>query len=596
MKLRNLLRAILCLFCVSAFGQYDASKLTSTMVKPQNIVKKGEGHYFIDFGKDAFGALVIKSEVVQSDSLIISIGEKLSAPNTIDSKPGGTIRYQSHVVDGLPTEAFKLSLRYDKRNEGDSRAIKLVDTVGRITPFRYCEVKNLKVPIESVSFTQQMHHYQFDDAASYFTSSDTVLNQVWDLCKHTIKATSFCGLYVDGDRERIPYEADAFINQLSHYSFDAEYTLAQHTNEYFINHPTWPTEWILHTGLLFYYDYLYSGETQYLAKHYKMLQNKSLVDLEQSNGLISTRTGDVDDEFMRSIGFSNTRKKLKDIVDWPLVERDGYDMVKYNTVVNAFYYKNLTLMSEISLVLDKQAEADFYQSKADKMKLLFNESFFDEATGLYLDGLKTDHSSLHANMFALAFDLVPADKVPAVLAFIKSKGMACSVYGAQYLLEALCKYGESDYALQLMSSTEGDRQWWNMIESGSTMALEAWDAKYKPNLDWNHAWGTAPANIITRYIWGVMPAEASFSSVVITPQLSSLDYSTIKVPTLQGAIEAEYHRSNNVEEYSIIIPESMTGTFQLQGDQKRKVSCNGKRVKGNVLTLAPGDNLIVIKN
>ena len=34
-----------------------------------------------------------------------------------------------------------------------------------------------------------------------------------------------------------------------------------------------------------------------------------------------------------------------------------------------------------------------------------------------------------------------------------------------------------------------------MIEVGSTMTLEAWDAKYKPNLTWNHAWGAAPANI-----------------------------------------------------------------------------------------------------
>ena len=32
------------------------------------------------------------------------------------------------------------------------------------------------------------------------------------------------------------------------------------------------------------------------------------------------------------------------------------------------------------------------------------------------------------------------------------------------------------------------------------MTLEAWDLKYKPNADWNHARGTAPANIIARYM------------------------------------------------------------------------------------------------
>ena len=65
-----------------------------------------------------------------------------------------------------------------------------------------------------------------DDFSSEFTSSDTILNQIWDLCKYTIKATSFAGLYIDGDRERIPYEADAIINQLSHYCVDgAQYLL-----------------------------------------------------------------------------------------------------------------------------------------------------------------------------------------------------------------------------------------------------------------------------------------------------------------------------------------------------------------------------------
>ena len=58
--------------------------------------------------------------------------------------------------------------------------------------------------------------------------------------------------------------------------------------------------------------------------------------------------------------------------------------------------------------------------------------------------------------------------------------MACSVYGAQYLLEGLYFAGEADYALELMTSTS-DRSWWNMIQSGSTMTMEAWDIKYKPN-------------------------------------------------------------------------------------------------------------------
>ena len=57
-----------------------------------------------------------------------------------------------------------------------------------------------------------------------FISNNSVLNQVWDLCKYSIKATSFTGNYVDGDERSL--RTDALINQLSHYGVDAEYSMA----------------------------------------------------------------------------------------------------------------------------------------------------------------------------------------------------------------------------------------------------------------------------------------------------------------------------------------------------------------------------------
>lgn len=57
------------------------------------------------------------------------------------------------------------------------------------------------------------------ERAAYFRCSDDTLNRIWELCRYSMKATSFTGYYVDGDRERIPYEADALINQLGRYGF-----------------------------------------------------------------------------------------------------------------------------------------------------------------------------------------------------------------------------------------------------------------------------------------------------------------------------------------------------------------------------------------
>jgi hypothetical protein len=161
-------------------------------------------------------------------------------------------------------------------------------------------------------------------------------------------------------------------------------------------------------------------------------------------------------------------------------------------------------------------------------------------------------------MFPLAFGIVPEENVDRVIEFIKSRGMACSVYGAQFLLEGLYEYQKQNYALKLMTS-QGDRSWWNMIRIGSTITLEAWDMKYKPNADWNHAWGAAPANIITRHLWGIQPLKPGFSVAQIKPQLGTLTHSKIKVPTKNGPIFAEYKSTGeNRGEFVFQIPEGMT--------------------------------------
>src|SRR6185312_15106278 len=89
--------------------------------------------------------------------------------------------------------------------------------------------------------------------------------------------------------------------------------------------------------------------------------------------------------------------------------------------------------------------------------------------------------------------------------------------------------------LELMTATT-QRSWYNMLRVGSTITLEAWDKKYKPNLDWNHAWGAAPANILPRYVLGVRPMEAGFGRILIAPQPGSLVLISGRVPTIRGPV------------------------------------------------------------
>ncbi|MBN2375164.1 MAG: family 78 glycoside hydrolase catalytic domain [Sedimentisphaerales bacterium] len=554
-------------------------------VEPVNMVRKDAGHYFVDFGKAAFGTVEL---VLSSDSagqqVEVHLGEKLSKENTIDRRTPGSIRYFKATLKlRKGTHTYTVTIPPDKRNTG-TQAIKMPGDVGEVLPFRYCEIANCPSQLDKSDIRQIAVNYLFDDTASDFVSSDRVLNAVWDMCKYSIKATSFCGVYVDGDRERIPYEADAYINQLCHYCVDREYTMARFSHEYLIENPTWPTEWILHSVLMAWADYMYTGNIESMERYYDDLKAKTLISLAREDGLISVNTGLVTKDVLKSIHFDG---KLKDLVDWPPAsftkdqkygERDHYDMVAVNTVVNMFHYRALVLMSKIAEVLGRSGDRDHFSKQAKLVKITINEKLFDKNRGIYLDGEGSAHAALHANMFGVAFGVVSEEHIPSVIEFIKSRGMACSVYGAQHLLDALYMAGEDDYALELMTATH-NRGWYNMIKSGSTISLEAWDWKYKNNLDWNHAWGAAPANIIPRRLMGVTPLEAGFSKMMIKPQPGNLKHASLELPTIKGTVHVNFDASQKeIFVLNVDIPANTTAMVYVPAKSPDAVTESGKSI------------------
>ncbi|WP_020527737.1 sulfatase-like hydrolase/transferase [Flexithrix dorotheae] len=578
-------------------------------IKPVSITKKTNGCYFADFGKDAFGTLQLNYKSDKKETLIIRLGEKL-LEGKIDRNPPGNVRYQEVKLEVNPDKQnYQIELVPDERNT-KSVAVALPDSFPVILPFRYCEIEGATSSIKKEDITQVAYFGYFDNHTSSFESTDDILNQVWDLCKYSIKATTFAGYYVDGDRERIPYEADAYLNQLSHYCVDNEYAMARNTIEYFMDYPTWPTEWQLHVALLFYQDYMYTGNTELIEKYYEPLKHKTLIALENEEGFISTHSPKLNGKVMADLGFADTTQRLRDIVDWPPAqkdtgwklataegERDGFVFKPINTVINSFYYQNMKIMAEFARVLNKPEEELDFKLRAAKVKRAINEKLYYEEGGYYRDGVGTDHGSVHANMMPLAFDIVPESRKAKVAAYLKTRGMGCSVYGAQFLMEALYNAGSADYALELMTATH-DRSWYNMIKIGSTISLEAWDMKYKPNADWNHAWGAAPANIIPRGLWGIQPITPGFGKVSVKPQMASLKSTSITYPTPLGQIKGDYEKVNNrLTRYSITLPANMVGEFSVDFSPNHVVSLNGEKVNlaFGTLRLQPGENVIQIQ-
>ncbi len=584
---------------------YSRYPLAATIQEAVSIEKQTETRYFLDFGKDGFAQLQLHLNSHKNDSVWIEAAEAVSSPGNV-LHSNGNIRY---IRQGLYVEkgAHDYTIVWpvnEKRNKRNP--VLMPGYIGEVYPFRYVVLDNYDGSMDQRTIQRKWIHYPFDENASSFISSDTVVNKVWDLCRYSMKATSFSGFYVDGDRERLPYEADALINQLSHYAVDAEYSMARGTMEFLLFHPTWPTEWSLQNIMLAWNDYMYTGDDAYLKTFYPELQKKILMPLSGPNGLISTRTGKQETDFLESIHMVKDfdgKHGLKDNVDWPQKgdyignekqyggETDGFVYDNYNAVINAYYYHVLGLMQKIAVVLHKRNDAVLYEKTAKRVYRSYQQVFRDTQTGLYKDGDTTLHTSLHANMFALAFGLVPEKDVPQVVGFIKTRKMACSVYGAQFLLEALYNAGEENYALELLNSM-GQRSWYNMLRVGSTITMEAWDKLYKPNLDLNHAWGAAPANIIVRKMMGIEPLTPGFGKFQVKIQPGYLKTASLTTTVIKGTIHLSWEKKTGETRIALTVPGATTARVLLPVDPGKQQLL----YDGNHLHLKPVKGYYIIEN
>jgi alpha-L-rhamnosidase len=518
---------------------------------PVQITAVAPNVFLVDFGRVAFGNLQVTPPVNGAGkSITVHFGEAF-ANGRIDRKPPGSVRYAQAgaMLDG--SKPLVIAPAADERNTKQPAAVLTPLEFGVLLPFRWAEIEGWSGELrpENIKRRASFDSGWKDDAAA-FRSSDEMLNRIWELCRYSIKATTFAGIYVDGDRERVAYEADAYLSQLGQYYGDGGVQIARDTFDRLLKLPTWPTEWAAHMIFIAHADWMQTGDTKWLEPRYAALKTKLHLEQARADGLIVSNGKQI---------------SHRDLVDWPNRERDGFVFQPVNTVMNAFHLRALGYMAELARALHHDADAADYAARETTTRAAFQKNLFDPARGLYRDGEGTDHASLHANLFPLAFGLVPVEDRAHVTEWLGERGMACSVYAAQYLLEGLFENDAAAKALELITAP-GDRSWKHMVESGTTITWEAWDQRYKKNQDWNHAWGAAPANLLPHFILGVQPLTPGWKRAIIRPNPGTLKSADGKVPTPRGPILVRWENGDTFK-LSLTLPPGMGAQVQLPSDK-----------------------------
>ncbi|MBO4513704.1 MAG: hypothetical protein J5746_13165 [Victivallales bacterium] len=500
-----------------------------------------DGHPFVvDFGKDAFATLEIEYDLAEDADLTICVGEKLDAAGWIERNPGGFRIFREctrHCGKGRGSFLFPVEI-FCNPYKKSSKTQHFIDlplpqgAKGELLPFRYVEVGSCK---GSLTLRRDEFFCDFDDNAADFKCSDQRLNRIWDFCKYSVKATACFGVYIDGNRERRPYEGDSFINQLSHFCCDRNYAIAKDTIDLLFQHPTWPKEWRLLMPLLVRDYVLYSGDVASIPRWKASVEESLLLEYANEDGLLN-------DVLLKD----NPTTMLRDIVDWPAVERDEYEFGITNTVPNSYLYG--ALLATHWLTGEKR-----FAERAEAVKMAMHRLMYKE--NRFVDNPMSSHTALHSVFFPLYFSL--ADLTEEMKTIILSKGMCCSVYAAQFLLEACFKSGLAQHGIDLMVAT-GLHSWQNMLEKGATVTMEAWDDSLKPNQDWNHAWASAPANIMPRFIAGIRPVEPGFAKFVVEPNFCNLEWVKAKQPTPAGEICLEMQDGKHLQ---LTVPDGTLASF-----------------------------------
>ena len=600
---------------------------------PINVVTTPDGSCFFEFEKAWFGTIEFElNSVRKEDRIKLRLGELAVGNHVVNSFKSGkkNIAYHEASIETFNNGSSKVRIELPSRRLPGGKILPF-DLSG-VLPIRYFEVTEGCSDIVESKVYQLALTYKFSESDSIFLSNNDILNTVYELAKHTIKATSFAGVYVDGYREMKPYEADSYINQLGHYAVDADFMMARRTQEYLLDNGTWPTEWTMHSIFMAYHDYMQTGDKIFLLDNYEKLKKRSLLGLSGRNLLISS--ANQTSGLLAAAGVK--AQEIKDIVDWPINERDDYEMVPVrpllyvtirikiilknvrlnlvkflgfdsayklyledvsnlknelklvhptNTVVNAFHYAALSKLAFLAEELGKMDEAVFYKNRSENLRDSIQELLFDSNGKLFLDAIGSSHSSKQANVFALNFGLVPTDDLDNVIDLIiaSEKG---SVYLYQYLLEALYENNRSKEAFLVLTATNS-RSWYGMVSMlGSSMTTESWNFDINPNMDMSHAWATAPVNIIPRYLVGIRPLSPRYKRFVVSPMDAELEFYKMRLPTLEGNITVEMQRNEERIFYTLIFTGNKTADLFLI-----KPDCDNVNVllNSNTLTLGGSD-------
>lgn len=195
---------------------------------------------------------------------------------------------------------------------------------------------------------------------------------------------------------------------------------------------------------------------------------------------------------------------------------------------NLWYAIALDGYERMALLTKRDDEAEWAARTSQRLKTAFHKTFWN---GRYYvspgyKGCPDDR----AQALAVVSDVLPHELYPVLRPFFKEHQHA-SPYMEKYVLEALCKMGYAQDALNRMKTRYAD-----MINSPLTTLWEGWGigSKGYGGGTYNHAWSGGPLTILSSMIAGIEPIKPAFREFSVKPVPAHLGHIEVRVPLSGG--------------------------------------------------------------
>ncbi len=500
--------------------------------------------------------------IVKGNSFTVKYGSPVTVDCVFDKIYAGypAVKFSAcqDLVANIDCQEFQGQICHDSKTmvriedicDLDFRSIRL-QSIGVIR-IGLTFTKRSNATIENIHLVST--HYNEPDNG-FFVSSDSELNKIFDLCKHTL---GICrqSLHLDSPyhQENLACTGDYYIESLMAYfcfgdreltRFDIVRTIDfLEMNDYFMFHTTYS---LILVRMIYDY-YMYSGDKTILEYSINTLHGlmERFNSYTEKDGLITNPPN-----YM--------------FVDH--IEHDGYAMhhpprALGETVLNAFYYDALSNIQKICNILGDE-KSKVYFNRAEILKKSFNETFYDKEKELYFDGrnFKDEeipwrpceenkrYYTIHSNTLAVLYGLVDSEKKQSHLrkTLTDKTLIQANPYFYHFILDAVYESGLfAEFGIEIL------RKWTSLTEECDKGLKEVWDGF---DCDYSHAWGGTPAYQLPARFSGLEIIEPGMKKIRLSPSSYGLDFAEICIPTPYGKINIRTDKNGKT---SVSVPEKIT--------------------------------------